>query len=492
MRRAHVCVSVSAQCPGHHEPYCGYFKQSGCSDLAVAGVATSFNVYRGTAPNSEGSAPYATGITSSTFTDTAVTAGTTYYYKVTALEANGTESSPSAEVSAAMFGSTPGTLYKIVSVPSGHSYVLDTNGSTSNQTAILQNPDNAYSDTFQQWQIVSLGNGYSKLLNVGSGKVLDNGGVTVSGNNLIQWTDQASSNTNQQWQFSSTGTNEYYILNHTSSQYLSDGLPSGSGNQSAGNPMTQYTTPVNGLFMLVSLDALAPSNVVATAGSTQVNLSWQSNGLATSFNVYRGTSSGGESTTAYRTGLTGNTFTDTTVTTGTTYYYTVKAVNSLSTSSASPEVSATPLSTTAHYKVISVTSGSGMVLDANGSTSDGTAIVQNSDVSATNSFQQWSIVSLGSGYFKLLNVGSGRCIDNGGVQTSGNALIQWDDQSSSNTNQQWTILSQGNGKYYLVNHTSGQYLSDGSPSWTTNQNAGNDMTQWPSPQNAAFQIVPIN
>jgi hypothetical protein len=88
-------------------------------------------------------------------------------------------------------------------------------------------------------------------------------------------------------------------------------------------------------------------------------------------------------------------------------------------------------------------------------------------------------------------VGSGKCLDNGGVQTSGNAVIQWDDQSGTNTNQQWTILSQGNGQYYPVNHTSNQYLSDGSPAWTTNQNADNVMTQWPSPQNAQFQIVPI-
>jgi len=455
------------------------------------GPFTSFNIYRSTASNGEGSIPYVSGIASSTFADTSVTDGTTYYYKVTAVGPSGTESAASSEVSAAMFTTTTGTLYKIVSVPSGNSYVLDTNGSTSDGTAILQNVDNAYGDTFQQWYLVSLGTGYSKLLNVGSGKVLDNGGVLVSGDNVIQWDDQSTTNTNQQWQFSSTGANEYYLLNHTSSQYLSDGLPSGTSNQSVGNPMTQYTTTANAQFMLVPLNAVAPSSVIATAGSAQVNLSWQSNGIVTSFNVYRGTSSGGEGLTAYQSGITGTTYTDTSVTTGTTYYYTIKAINTLGTSAASAEVSATPLSTTAHYKVVSTTSGSGMVLDTNGSTTDGTAVVQNPDNSGTDTSQQWNIVSLGSGYFKLFNVGSGKCLDNGGVQTSGNAVIQWDDQSGTNTNQQWTILSQGNGQYYLVNHTSNQYLSDGSPAWTTNQNADNVMTQWPSPQNAQFQIAPI-
>ena len=459
----------------------------------VTGPISSFNIYRGTSSNGEGATPYAAGVTSSTFTDTAVTAGATYFYKVTSISPAGTESSPSSEVSAAMFGSSAGTgtLYKIVSVTSGHSYILDTNGSTSNGTAILQETDNAFNDTYQQWQVLSLGTGYSKLLNVGSGKVLDNGGVQVSGDNVIQWTDQSSSNTNQQWQFSSTGTNRYYILNHTSSQYLSDGLPSGSGNQSLGNPMTQYTTTANAQFTLVPLDPVAPSSVVATSTSTQVSLSWQANGISSSFNVYRGTSSGGESATAYATGITSTSYTDTSVTAGTTYFYTVKAINQLGTSSASAEASATPFNASTLYKVVSTTSGSGMVLDTNGSTSNGSAVIQNPDNSTSDTYQQWNLVSLGSGYYALLNVGSGKCLDNGGVQTSGNAVIQWANQSSSNNNQQWTVLSQGNGQYYLVNHTSNQYLSDGDPLETTNQNAGNDMTQWPSPQNAQFQIVPI-
>ena len=49
-------------------------------------TVTGFKVYRGTAANGEGTSAFATvssaGVT--TFTDTAVTAGTTYFYKVTA------------------------------------------------------------------------------------------------------------------------------------------------------------------------------------------------------------------------------------------------------------------------------------------------------------------------------------------------------------------------------------------------------------------------
>ena len=65
----------------------------------VAGAVT-YNIYRGTTPGGEGAAPYAGGLTGTSFTDGAVKKGTTYYYEVSAVAANGTESAPSAEVSA--------------------------------------------------------------------------------------------------------------------------------------------------------------------------------------------------------------------------------------------------------------------------------------------------------------------------------------------------------------------------------------------------------
>jgi chitodextrinase len=61
--------------------------------------AASYNLYRGTAPGGEGSTPIATGITGTGFTDTGLTNGTTYFYKVTAVNANG-ESPKSNEASA--------------------------------------------------------------------------------------------------------------------------------------------------------------------------------------------------------------------------------------------------------------------------------------------------------------------------------------------------------------------------------------------------------
>ena len=82
---------------------------------------------------------------------------------------------------------------------------------------------------------------------------------------------------------------------------------------------------------------------MATPGTGQVGLSWSPVSDASSYNIYRGTSPGGEATTPIATAVTGTTFTDNGVTTGTTYYYEVTAVNVAGESTRSNEASAMPL-----------------------------------------------------------------------------------------------------------------------------------------------------
>jgi fibronectin type 3 domain-containing protein len=84
----------------------------------------------------------------------------------------------------------------------------------------------------------------------------------------------------------------------------------------------------------------APNNLTATGGNNQVALSWTGSSGATSYNIYRSTSSGGEGSTPYKTGVTGTSLTDTGVTNGTTYYYQVSAVNAVGESGKSTEASA--------------------------------------------------------------------------------------------------------------------------------------------------------
>ena len=63
------------------------------------GPVASYSVYRSTTPGGEGSTPYATGLTSASYTDSSVSQDVTYYYQVTAVNTGG-ESAKSNEASA--------------------------------------------------------------------------------------------------------------------------------------------------------------------------------------------------------------------------------------------------------------------------------------------------------------------------------------------------------------------------------------------------------
>jgi len=71
----------------------------------------------------------------------------------------------------------------------------------------------------------------------------------------------------------------------------------------------------------------APTNLVASATSQNIGLTWTAVTGATSYNVYRGTAAGAESAIALATGQPSAAYTDTTAVSGTTYYYYVTAVS---------------------------------------------------------------------------------------------------------------------------------------------------------------------
>jgi len=83
----------------------------------------------------------------------------------------------------------------------------------------------------------------------------------------------------------------------------------------------------------------APTGLAATPGNAQVMLAWTASSGATSYNVKRSTTSGGETTIASASTAS---YTDSTAANGTRYYYVVSAVNSYGESANSSEVNATP------------------------------------------------------------------------------------------------------------------------------------------------------
>ena len=88
----------------------------------------------------------------------------------------------------------------------------------------------------------------------------------------------------------------------------------------------------------------APGNMTAIAGNGQVNLSWSALSGATSYNLYRSTTSNAEATPPIAGGLTGTSYIDSSLTPGTTYYYKAVAQNASGQSGWSNEASATPTS----------------------------------------------------------------------------------------------------------------------------------------------------
>jgi len=117
---------------------------------AVNGAAT-YDVYRGIASGGEGAIPYATGISGAGYTDESVTAGTRYYYEVTAVGYN--QSARSAQVNARMAAAT-----NVVAVP----YVaFDTNNNAGEEDLYITctKPITAMTATFTVAQTAGLSYG---------------------------------------------------------------------------------------------------------------------------------------------------------------------------------------------------------------------------------------------------------------------------------------------------------------------------------------------
>jgi uncharacterized repeat protein (TIGR03803 family) len=89
----------------------------------------------------------------------------------------------------------------------------------------------------------------------------------------------------------------------------------------------------------------APSSpiVSASGGPGTVALSWSATGTAATYSIFEGTSAGGEASAPIETGITDTSVTLAGLKNGTTYYFTVVAINSAGASAASTETSAKPM-----------------------------------------------------------------------------------------------------------------------------------------------------
>ncbi len=249
--------------------------------------ATSYNVYRGTAAGGEAAAAFATGITTTSYTDTSAANGTTYYYKVAAVNGSGNSPQSNEAYATPQSGATA-------------SFMISRNGGAFTQSVTA----NVGDTITYQWSS-SDGASYAFYDTIGPN------GSDGCGNTTGPTTFTPAAG----------GTSGLNTLVSCQAGYT--------------YTMTYTVTPASGTAATATISIsvgqaapAAPTGLTAAVGNSQVTLNWAASSGATSYNVYRGTAAGGEGTSPIATGITLTSYTDTSLTTSGTYYYKVAAVGS--------------------------------------------------------------------------------------------------------------------------------------------------------------------
>ena len=291
---------------------------------APAGSVTGYNVYRGTTSGGESITPLnGTLVAGTSFHETSVKPGITYYYDVVAVN-NGGVSPASSE---ALVTTAPDLALnapvRVSSTENGGtlaSYAVDGKSSTrwSSQA----------SDS--QWIDVPLGGRYNIT------EVRLNWEAAAGKDYKIQVSDDDTTWT----------TVRTVIGNTTAGWHDYAGLSAaGSFVRVLGTArLTPYGYSLFDLNIYGTRAPAAPSNLAPVPRyAYQVDLAWTPPpGAVTGYNLFRGTAPGAESATPINASpIAGTTFADTAVTPGVTYYYSVVAVNDSGPGQGSAEASAT-------------------------------------------------------------------------------------------------------------------------------------------------------
>ena len=253
---------------------------------------SGYNVFEGTTADLSGSAPV-TNVTGTAVTRAGLTNGTTYFFKVAAVNTAG-QGLPSAAVSAVPV-TVPGAPTGLIATRGNAQVILSWAGPASDGGSPVTGYD------------LYVGTTADLSRNAPVARVT---GTVVTVTNLIN------------------GTRYYFRL--TAVNRVGAGPPS---NEVSAVPLT-----VPG----------APTGLTATPGDSRVTLSWAepaSGGAAiTGYNVFAGTRPGGENRTPVNGSLvTATSYTATGLTNGTTYYFRVIAVNAAGQGPLSAEAPATLL-----------------------------------------------------------------------------------------------------------------------------------------------------
>jgi len=350
-------------------------------------AATSYSVYRGTTSFGQSATPVATGITTTTYQDTGLTDGTTYYYRVAAFNAVG--NSPEGNQASAMpvatptgLSATPGNTKVILSwtASAGATSYRVYRGTTSFGESATPIASGITATTYTN---IGLTNGTTYYYRVAAFNATGNSpegnqtaaiplppppvptGLTATAGNVsvvLSWTATASATSYNVYRgTTSFGQSATPITTGiTATTYTNAGLVNGvtyyyriaavnlGGNSAEGNQAG-------------AMPVATPVGLTATAGNAIVTLSWTASAGATSYNVYRGTTSFGQSATPIASGIAGTMYADAAVTNGVTYFYRVAAFNAGGNSPEGNQASAMPVAPPAVPTGLTATAGVGSV-----------------------------------------------------------------------------------------------------------------------------------
>jgi hypothetical protein len=153
---------------------------------------------------------------------------------------------------------------------------------------------------------------------------------------------------------STTAGTETQIATPTSTSYTDTGLTNGTKYFYVVSAYDSYgqspnSAEVNATPTAPAAPPAAPTGLTATAGNSQVTLSWNASSGATSYHVKRSTTNGTGYAQISSPTTTG--YIDTGLTNGTTYYYVVSAVNTSGESANSSQAFATPANAVADVSI---------------------------------------------------------------------------------------------------------------------------------------------
>ena len=256
--------------------------------------ATSYNVYYATTSGVTKTSGTKLTSVSSPYVQTALTAGTTYFYVVTAVNSAG-ESEASAQASAATAATEP-----VPTVPAAPTGVIATGG--TNQVTL-------------SWGSVGTATSYNVYYATTSGV------TKANGTKITSVTSPAVLGS------LTAGTTYYYIVTAVNS--TGEGAASVQVAATTLSPAPAPTAPA------------APTGVTAVGGANQATISWPAVAGAASYNVYWSTATGVTKTSGTKVAGVTSPYVKTGLSAGTTYYFIVTAANSVGESAASTQVTAT-------------------------------------------------------------------------------------------------------------------------------------------------------